>query len=101
MSDLDFDPSKSLNVKSNGAVGLSIYFPLMANNNHMSISHRLGDMCTCIFFPISYHWPKILLPFWLVVHCIGGGDSDGGCPGGGDSTFIVICCCGVFAFSSL
>ncbi len=52
MGDLDFDPSMSLKVKSNDAVGISIYgFLLMSNNNHMSISHRLADICTWKFSP--------------------------------------------------
>ncbi len=46
LSDLDFDLSRSLKVKSNGAVGLSMYeILLMSNSNPMSISHRLGDIC--------------------------------------------------------
>ena len=52
MRDLDFDLSKSLNVKSNGAVRLDIYeFLLMSNSNDMFISHRLGDICTWKFSP--------------------------------------------------
>ncbi len=48
LSDLEFDHSSSLKVKSNGAVGLPIYeFLLMSNS--MSISHRLGDICTWTF----------------------------------------------------
>ncbi len=45
--DLEFDHSRTLKVKSNGAVGLPIYgFLLMSNSNHMCISHRLGDIRT-------------------------------------------------------
>ena len=40
MSELESDLSRSLKVKSNGAVGLLIY------HFHMSISHNLGDKCT-------------------------------------------------------
>ncbi len=40
VSDLDFDLSRSLKVKYNGAVGLPIYdFLLGYNSNCMSISH--------------------------------------------------------------
>ena len=43
----DFDLSRSIKVKSNGAVGLSIFeFLFMSNSNHMSISYHLGDICT-------------------------------------------------------
>ncbi len=46
-SNLGFDLSRSLKVKSNGAVGLYIYdFVSVSNSNHMSISHRFGDFCT-------------------------------------------------------
>ncbi len=39
MSEFEFDLSRSLKVKSNGAARLPIYdFPLVANSNHMSIS---------------------------------------------------------------
>ncbi len=42
-SDLDFDLSRSLKVKSNGSVGLPIYdFLLVSNSNYMSNSHPLG-----------------------------------------------------------
>ena len=52
LSDLDFDLSRSLKVKSNGAVGLSIYeFLLMFNSNQISISHHLGDICIWKFSP--------------------------------------------------
>ena len=55
--------SRSLKVNSNGAVGLSIYeFLSVSNSNHMSIPHRLGDICTWKFLPISYNWAKILPP---------------------------------------
>ena len=41
MGDLDFDLSRSLKVKFNGPVELSISeFLLISNSNHMSISHR-------------------------------------------------------------
>ena len=43
VSDLDFDFSRSLNVKSNGAGVLPIYeFRLESNSNHMSIFHCLA-----------------------------------------------------------
>ncbi len=43
MCDLEFDLSRSLKVKSNGAVGLPINdFLLVSNSNYMSNSHRLG-----------------------------------------------------------
>ncbi len=43
MSDLDFDLSMSVNVKSNGAVALPIYdFPLVSDRNYMPSSDRLG-----------------------------------------------------------
>ncbi len=42
MSDLDIDLSRSLQVKSNGSVGLPIYdFLLVSNSNYMPKSHRL------------------------------------------------------------
>ncbi len=47
MGDLEFDLSRSPKVKSNDAVGLSIYeFLLMSNSNHMFISHGFGDIST-------------------------------------------------------
>ena len=47
MGDLEFDLSKSLKVKSNGAVRLPIYdFLLVSNSNYMSNSHRLGVIVT-------------------------------------------------------
>ncbi len=47
MCDLDFDLSRSLKVKCNGALRLSIYeFLLVSNSNHMSICQRLHDICT-------------------------------------------------------
>ena len=63
MSDVEFDLSSSLKVKSNGAVGLPMYdFLLLSNSNGMCISHRLGVIATqkLIFFPISYNWTQIL-----------------------------------------
>ncbi len=43
ISDLEFDPSMSLKVKSNGTVELPIYdLLLVSNSDYMSISHRLG-----------------------------------------------------------
>ncbi len=43
MSDLEFELSRSLKVKSNGAIPLAIYdFLLVSNSNYMSNSHRLG-----------------------------------------------------------
>ncbi len=45
--DLEFDLSRSLKVKSNGAVGLSTYDSLLvSNSNYMSNSHRLGVIAT-------------------------------------------------------
>ncbi len=42
MSDLEFDLSRSLKVKSNSAVRLLIYhFLLVSNSNHMCICHRI------------------------------------------------------------
>ena len=47
MSDLKFDLSRSLNVKSNGAFGLPMYvFLLVSNSNYMSKSPRLGVIAT-------------------------------------------------------
>ena len=47
LGDLEFDLSRSLKVKSNGAVGLPIYeFLLVSNSNYMSNSHRLGVIGT-------------------------------------------------------
>ena len=58
--DLDLDLLRSLKARSNCTVGLSMYeFLLMINSNHMSISHRLGDIwpnfCSkfCIFLKIE------------------------------------------------
>ena len=52
-------PFRSFKVKSNGAVGLSIYgFLLMANSNLMSISARLGDICTVKRFPYLLSLPS-------------------------------------------
>ncbi len=43
LGDLEFDLSRSIKVKSKGAVRLSIYdFLLVSNSNYMSNSHRLG-----------------------------------------------------------
>ena len=50
-SDLEFDLSRSLKVKFNGAVGVSIYdFLLVSNSNYMSTSHRLTLIGTSTFF---------------------------------------------------
>ncbi len=47
MSDLDYDFSRSLKVKSNGAVRLLIHdFLFMSNSDHMCISHRLAVIGT-------------------------------------------------------
>ncbi len=47
MGDLEFDLSRSLKVKSNGAIRLPIYdFPLVSNSNYMSNSHRLEVIAT-------------------------------------------------------
>ncbi len=64
LGDLEFDLPSSLQVKSNGVIGLPIYeFLLMYNSNHMSISHRSGDNALEKFFPlISYHRAKIMPP---------------------------------------
>ncbi len=62
MRDLEFDPLKSLKVKSNGAVGLTIYdFLLVPNSNYMSNSHHLGVIASRNFSAISSLCPKILL----------------------------------------
>ncbi len=51
MSDLDFDLSRSLKVKSNGAGGLPIYdFLSVSNSKYMSNSQRLGVIATRKFF---------------------------------------------------
>ncbi len=48
---ITFDLSSSLKVKSNGAVGLSIYdFLLVSNNKYMSNSHHLGVIAAWKFF---------------------------------------------------
>ncbi len=45
LDDLDFDLARSLKVKSNCAVGLTICdFLLRYKSNYMSISHRLGNL---------------------------------------------------------
>ena len=47
LGDLEFDFSRSLKVKSNGAVGLPMYdFLLVSNSNNVSKSHRLGVRAT-------------------------------------------------------
>ena len=47
MTNLEFDLSRSLNVKSDGAVRLDIYdFLLASNSNYMSNWHRLGVIAT-------------------------------------------------------
>ncbi len=54
LGDLDFDLSRSLKVRSNGAVGLPIYdFLLMSNSNYVSNWHRLGVRATQNFFLLS------------------------------------------------
>ena len=50
MSDLEFDLSSSLKVKSNCAAGLPIYFLLVPNSSYISISHRFGVIATQKFF---------------------------------------------------
>ena len=54
LGDLEFDLSRSLKVKSNGAVGCSIYDFLLVSNtgsNCMSKTHRLRVIATQKFFP--------------------------------------------------
>ncbi len=54
VSNLVFDLSRSLKVKSNGAVGLPIYdFPLVSNSNYMSNSHHVGVIATGNIFLLS------------------------------------------------
>ncbi len=57
LGDLEFDLSRSLKVKSNGAIGLSIYdFLLVSNSNYMSKSRCLGLIATHTKISlISYH----------------------------------------------
>ena len=51
MIDLEFDLSRSLKVKSNGAGGLPIYdFLLVSNSNYMYNLYRLGVIATQNFF---------------------------------------------------
>ncbi len=51
LGDLEFDLSRSLKVRSNGAVGLRIYnFLLVCNSNHTTLSHHLGVVATGNFF---------------------------------------------------
>ncbi len=46
-NDLYFDLLRSLQVKSNGALGLPIYDILLVSNiNHMSVSHHVGVIAT-------------------------------------------------------
>ena len=56
MGDLEFDLSRSLEVKFNAAVGLPIYDSLLvSNSNYMSNSHRLGvTAIRNFFFIFSY-----------------------------------------------
>ena len=71
LSDLDFDLSRSLNalqyesnctirsdnIRSDGAVGLTIYeFLLVSNSDHISIFRPLAVVCTLSLFV----WPKLL-----------------------------------------
>ncbi len=64
MSDLEFDLSRSLKVKSNGAGGLPVYdFLLAPNSNYGSNLHRLGVIATRKIF--SYFlslWPNFDTP---------------------------------------
>ncbi len=70
--------SMSLKVKSNGAVGLSIYeFLLVPNNNHMSISPCLvGDTCTCTwkFSPylvsLGRNFEKKMVLWWYIFYAL-------------------------------
>ena len=53
MSDLEFNLSRSLKVKCNGAVRLSIFdFLLLSNSNYMSNSHRLAVTLEKIFLSL-------------------------------------------------
>ncbi len=63
LSDLEFDLSVSLKVKSNSAVGFSIYdFLLVFHSNHMPIYHRVALIGTWKFTLLFYHWAKISDP---------------------------------------
>ncbi len=63
MGDPDFDLSRSLKIKSNGAVGLPIYdFLLVSNSNHMSISRRLRDITSWKFSPYLLSTAKLCPP---------------------------------------
>ena len=54
MSDLDFDPSRSLKIKSNDAVGLPIYdFLFVSDSSYMPISGRLGVIATLVVYLAS------------------------------------------------
>ncbi len=56
MGDLEFDLSRSLKVKSNGAVRLLIYDLLLVSiSNYMSISNRLGVLATRKKILLPYH----------------------------------------------
>ncbi len=47
MSDFDFDLSRSLKVKSDGALGPPIYnFPVVLKSKHMCTSYHLGVIAT-------------------------------------------------------
>ena len=68
MSDLEFDRSRSLKVKSNGAGVHPIYdFLLLSNSNYMSNSHRLGGIATRKKF--SYLLP--LGPNFVIISSLG------------------------------
>ncbi len=50
LSVFEYDLLRSLNVKSNGVIGLPIYgFLFMYNCNHMSIPHRLAIVAAQCF----------------------------------------------------
>ncbi len=71
-SDLEFDLSRSLNVKSNITIRLSINdFLLMSNGNHMHISRSLAIMGNLAGFKIAYFWLRSFRsPFALAVVCV-------------------------------
>ena len=80
LCDLEFDLSRSLKVKSSGAVGLSIYdFLLITNSNYMSTSHSLRDICIFIYIFFSQPLiigPKVCPPPSHHHHQLGGGGSN-------------------------
>ncbi len=68
MSDLEFNLSRSLKVKSSGAFGLPIYdFLLVYNRNYMSISHHLGVMATRKIF--NFFWTQKSKILTLIKPC--------------------------------